>query len=405
MQPIKSRWTRNSQLYQLPGVSPEGRYKFRSVSSVGGMNYLDEYGEYQQVDLTPRETPHPDYDFVIDKADYTLLISLNGSRLIYPDRNNSDKWLKLPAPNLITRRGQLDGNSAQFTSPVSPVEIRWTGNQITFDIELPSDIGLASYSFPYESSGLAYSELIGLFQHLKVFEKLHPENSVPIAISATGTHIDLAWNPAGLTYPLIIDPTVIVSIAAEGDDGDSKNGTSLDTTGFIGMGELSGLYHAFFRFALAIPKSATIDNASLDVQGRNIVGSGNIIADISAELATNPGQITVIAEYTTSVGNLTVASANWTFDVGTLPLNSYSTTGDFAEVVEEIVGQDAWADGNHILLHFRTNAATSGAFANVYNFAVGSRLAKLTVDYTEAVGGTLRQFYQSTRRSGGLYRI
>jgi len=187
-----------------------------------------------------------------------------------------------------------------------------------------------------------------------------------------------------VTWPVLIDPTVNESIAANGDDARSfwVNGTAFNTFttgdeantgGRIG----ASIAYAGLRFqTIAIPNTATIDSATLTLRMTLVGGSPDVSVygndtDDAAAWATPGNRIKNIAKTTAFT-----QKTSWTSDV--------DDTVDVTAVVAEILARTGWASNNDIAFAIFNNA---GAGTHFVQFAALEHAtlteARLSIDYTE----------------------
>lgn len=153
------------------------------------------------------------------------------------------------------------------------------------------------------------------------------------------------------TYPVFIDPTVDVDVAAGGDDGYVDVSTSsIDTSSTslrVGLG-LTQTYHAFYRFdGITIAQSSYVMNAYLTVVGSYFSGSYyNYFTKIYADDQNDPAAPTTYADY---MGRTTTtASVDWD---GFFGLSSH-TSPNLSTVVQELVNSYDYSNEAIQILHY-----------------------------------------------------
>lgn len=227
-------------------------------------------------------------------------------------------------------------------------------------------------------------------------------NQLELVATVNGAVITETWtgkakvilNPAtrirtlsdAVAYPVEIDPTVNVSVAAGANDGYSYGASSWAANGTkmaFGRGGGGALYHPGIRFtSIAVDQGATITSATLTIKARTSSGVGGA-GTIFARAADNPPNFDSsnppqsVSRTTAS----TAVAASTAQDV-----RNYDVTA----IVQEIVNRAGWASGNALATAW-VGTGTTGNFTyfEAYEYA-GSDQASLSITYTAAAGGTAK---------------
>lgn len=247
-------------------------------------------------------------------------------------------------------------------------------------IEFRSSAGETLWHFTapraWDSEG---TETTGVMSFYRVGNTRHVAVRIPRAF------VDAA------VFPLFVDPTVTVDVAAGADDYDvtvtgSTYFSAITPSFFFGkssFGNEAG--GAIFR-DVGIPAASTITEAVLTVTAAG-GGSAATSVLVRCEDADNPTRPTNL----TSFNALTYVSPDtaWAtvpaFTVGT----AYSTP-DFKGTLQEVIDRAGWASGNgvHVVLYENGSTGTGGRTAATYENGTYAE-PSLYVEYTGGITATI----------------
>ncbi len=385
--PIKAEWTPNSRKFSK-GFLPDGREQFALHIGMGAINYHDG-AEYQEIDLTPVVSDHPSFDWMIDKAPYRSYWKNNGDRRVFPNRNNISKYLDLPVPAFLGALGSptQTGSKLVWKSTDIDVEIAFRNTRITFDVILRADPGFTSIAFPISKIGMSDTEVGTLLSGLKVYEQDKVDGIVrPLDWEIKGNHINVSWDLTGMNYPIVIDPTLDIDIAANADDGYRSPTFYTNSNTFLAFGNLSAsVYHTALRFLGVTIKGTTITDAYVTGIANNVVDITTTVCrvEIDAEDHDNPGQIATGdsgADFDSRVR--TTAKDPWN------PIEAFSSTGSpydsdpFVSVLQELADRPTFGD-DAVIIFLNDDGSDSSATRafSAFNHTTDDP-ASLHVEYT-----------------------
>lgn len=194
-----------------------------------------------------------------------------------------------------------------------------------------------------------------------------------------------------VVYPVLIDVTLNLSIAANADDGDQGITTawnnSYGSTGDHIIYDPSGTSNSYmpgWRFtSVTVPAGATINSATLTLTFTRAGSSGaGPTATVYGHAADNSGA------WGTSDGpkNRTKTTANAAFGAwgGGLSV-PFTRNITVTTIVAEICGRGGWASGNALSLFATFTDGSSAAYQYIDDLAGGSSgIAALAIDYTSS---------------------
>lgn len=172
-------------------------------------------------------------------------------------------------------------------------------------------------------------------------------------------------------------PTLTATIDDGADDAQEAAGT-VTVTGAVVNCNNSNQYIGFRFQGTELPQGATINSAVLSVyltsgsyDTPQVTQYGQLIANAPA-FTTNASDI--------SGRTLTTAGVPWTATPGG---TGWRQPPDITAVVQEIVDQEAWAEGNYFAVILKGNNASSLLRLNAYESGTATR-AYIVIDYSTA---------------------
>lgn len=373
-------------------------------AQIGAVCYRSDTGELRSIDTTIRDLG--DGNIGVEWAPYKFRLHETGIGFDFQSREGG---------NVTVTLSGIGGEKFDSTVALTP-DI--TDNAITFrDVRPGCDIVFqclnqrvktlrllrdahAPRSFEWavvsDKPELIDSTLIGTDAAGNPLELVATVNGAVVTETWTGK-AKVILDPAtrirslsdGVTYPVEIDPTVNVSVAAGADDGFEERKTSAfwnssNTNNVFGRGNGSPGYdkHLGIRFQnVGVPQGATITSATLTVK-TGYCNSGTVSGTLFGRLEENPGVFNS-SNFPSQVArtSASVAAGPW----------SANTTYNIAvtNIVQELVNQSGFASGNAMGL-MAINAETTYhiIYVEAFELPAGAPPA-LSVTYT-AAGGTAR---------------
>lgn len=181
-------------------------------------------------------------------------------------------------------------------------------------------------------------------------------------------------------YPITIDVTVDVSVAAGADDCGVYNTNFTNTTHSYYLDSTTyNPYMGFARF-LNVTVEGTIDVSYLTLSARG--GSASGVTDIYGEDADNPGQVADKTDFDGRV--LTTATVQWSPSAW-VAQTEYNTSS-INTIIQEIVDRGGWSSGNAMNIKtVDTQTAACSAHSKDSNTG-GAEAPALHIEYTAAAG-------------------
>jgi hypothetical protein len=438
-------------------VADVGDGKRALVSQIGAMHY-DNSGAWEEIDTTWNPTtgawqyemttaPYQAYarnvlnagNVVEYRARTGESVTFQPLALNWRDINNSQHQIANPQSvatqvqddKLLWPNGYGSGKHLSWTAHPTRLQklltIDTAGDLIPPANYLGADIHLElTFAFSYSASVTAFidgvawnksstlttashiefrnaaNETLWAFQQPKAWDSAGAETSGTMRVYQSGAlHVAVRFPRAfvdAATFPLFMDPTVTVSVAAGDFDGrvnltlDGDNVLFATETAYR-MGSISNnRYQNWTGFALAVPPGATVGTATVTLTaGFTANGDASILDpfDITAEAADDGagiGEGRSAADLWNAAH--TTASVAWNFSTATVAGNT-GTTPNIATVVQEIVNRAGWVSGN--VLNVRITHPT---FVSAYHLIAAFENttydpASLYVEYTEGEPVTL----------------
>ena len=371
-------------------------------------NYNDENEAWKDIDLTPVEV---DGKLIVDKAPYSLQV-FSGTRIIYRG-NRLKETLEVSVQGAsdvlpIVKDGGIYWENALQDTDINLVLSR-TG--VAFRAIIKTNKGPKTVVWDYVmDESVDPTNYVGDVYVVDAAMK-SVKNAVRTDTKLTGgrktfslsvTFEDLVktrnletripyWGE-GITYPVLIDPTVNENITTDStDDGSENVGTAIWlANGTSGVNDdgiynlYSGLYtgNSGLRFTTVdVANAATIDSAQITVEIISTSGSPNgariygddVDSAAAFSSASLPSGITKTTAFTTLNS---IATGSYAIDVKT--------------IVQELVNRAGWAANNNMRFGLFGANITSGSgdwrFADT-GHATGAP-ATLSITYTAAGGGS-----------------
>ena len=300
-----------------------------------------------------------------------------------------DSYASLPAPSTQVLTGGNPVLQLQFqfawsaTLTVWVDGVQWTGGGGAPTLTTGSAI---EFRRPNNSVAFAFRNPFAVSADRKIQSGL-------MRVSRSGSNIlveiriSQAWLEAAV-YPVIVDPTVDVSVAAGADDGfwreSSAEYSNTAVAGTIGNANVSGrIYNSFYRFT-GITVSGTINVSYITLKANALVGS-TVNTKVFADDQSAPGAITSSAD-----GNgrtRTTAGVDW--DISTFNSGTSYNSPSINTVIQELVDSYSYSGGVVQIIHDDDGSTFENYIAQYfYDNAAGDAPA-LHIEYTAGGGGAV----------------
>lgn len=354
-QEVIEKRTENSKTYYLGKVGKNDKYALDV--SMGAIHYKDNYNssteQWKDIDLTwnnGKITKAP-YELTIDGNSVTIRDKKTGSIVALTLSSIGGK--SVSKPSLLFSKGKATATNIAVDTDL---EIVADNTRVKFTRILKSD------KAPVESKfGLAQVGSGIKIDYQAKDSDTNTNKKVKVNASLINGVLTETVDTIGLTYPVRVDPTLEVIVAASNSDcWVYWNGVWLIdvASNYAGLGYLNGgVYMGGMgaRFAgVTVPNVATITTAYMNVTASGSLALNDVNLRIVGNDADNAAVFSTIANYQdrrgTDVGgatndNRTTAQATWD-GVGAWVLGTSYLTPEFKTVVQEIVNRGGWASGN-----------------------------------------------------------
>ena len=393
----------NSKTFDLGGG-------VRRVSvSQGTIHYKDALGSWQDIDDQFNEPDDTTFTAKFTKCYYFVRIGENGSRRIYPDRNDLSYWIQLDKPNGINMSNPAKtGNTWTWDYPHAQIIIQMQSSQVKFSFILKDAQAPTSITIPFSVQGITRTGNI-LYHNGTPCGELRK----PIAIDANFIHRDctatfgagqvtISLDTTGLSFPIDIDPTVNLQVSADSDDMTVQweSGawhTYFPTDNVIFLGGVTGddRQGSGMRFLNAnLPAGATITTASMTFRCRQNSGGTTVKTYITGGIETSPATFTTLADYQarrgTVVGGadnskITTTQVAWEGDANWVNGNDY-TSPEIKTVIQEQLNTIGAITNIVLFCDDHDNRSSANSYWLAYNHVGSSTYApKLDITYSNPV--------------------
>ena len=351
------------------------------VASIDDLHYQS--GGWQEIDTTVQPSNDAAFDDEVDQTPYRVRVK-DGNRRVWPRRDVPDEYIDFGRPEFQRTNGRYavipwdgrrrEGNTVVFFRNDAELRVTFAGGRIKMNLVLLSAPSSTRWRFPVSITGLTRqgARLVSNRDGTTV------ATLAPFELDdAAGIHRDIAGtfgghpdyqgayvvqpDLSGLTYPVVIDPTVDVSVAASGDDGRWASGSFNNAS--VGI-NISNGGNGFFRFTgLSALDGATIDVAYLTVVASSTLTANTASVTIRAAAADNQAAPTTEAECTAPTR--TTASVNWSAIQSFTSGSSYNTPS-IVSVIQEMADNGYLASGV-ALIYLEDNAGSAARGVSSYD--------------------------------------
>lgn len=351
---------KNSKTTYL-GKAPDGRNRYALDASIGAVQMKGEGEDWQ--DIKPRIVKTAT-GWRIDGAPYSLELSSDGGRRIFPNRQDRSKYIHLPAMAFFkTLPKRIEGNSIICSAPKFDVIFRFTNTGIQFQVLIKEPVTFDRITLDMDSAGLDILQLLKATSGLGIPRPRLIDSTTPfpqerwLDWSLKDGQLELGFDLTGLKFPVLLkNSTLEVSVAASADDCQRRLQTSSYfglTDTYIAAGDYSTSYYDYstgMRFLnITIPQGATIDNGTVLKLVAAYLENAIAATIIEGEDADTTLTFSTAADYDARIH--TTASIPWTpaaWVTGTV----YNSP-ELKTIIQEIVDRALWVSGNSMVLFWR----------------------------------------------------
>ncbi len=376
----------------------QGNQRFVLDSAVGSLHYSDG-ANWQEINTDWVNSTETGYADKCDQAHFITHVDSNSGRKIYPRRGitteyfilgrpqywNGSQWRNLNLPARVRSGADLDWDGAN-----TAVKIDHTGSQLKVTVTLKSVIAAAPVRWPLTLVGLTWSNFTLVAQSDGAVVTVFPQ---PSLTDATGVYRSIPtayvggaieYNPdlSGLTYPVVIDPTVDLDVGASADDAwEQLNGSgvppgtvNLTAENILAPGNWAWGHWGARWTSVSVPNAATITSCYIRVVGH--ASFATMHSDVKFQNADSG------AQFTTSSGDITgrtfTSAVAWdaTMTGGT----TYDNSPSLVSACQTVVNRAGWSSGNSMVVVLKANTSCN---ATVKSYDAGaSYYPKIHIEYT-----------------------
>jgi hypothetical protein len=395
---------KNSRTTYLGKASGKERYSLDAC--IGAVQMKEPGGEWQ--DIRPCLIRDAD-GWHIEGAPYHAEIKDDGTRLFCPDRNERNKYLRLPAPviftgldkNVITNPVKLDLVSLpnQITMPAEWGEIRviFSNTGMHFEVLFlkapPPDIfGKDSprLLLDAEMAGCDISTLLmsssgaGIPAPRLVKDNGEFTEERKLDWSYKNGQMELGFDLGELGFPVLLKNTTIdVQVGASADDGKCYSGvfSTSDTT--VPLGYSSGARHMFARWT-GVTVSGTVEAAYVSLYIHQSYGGTKILKVYFVD-EDNPAAPTSEAEF---LADPLTTGTDWD---DSLPAGGWRDSPSLVNDMQNYVDSYAISD-DAVMAQIKDDGGSSGNYGNIrmHDYSGNTYGPKLHIEYT-AGGGAIEK--------------
>jgi hypothetical protein len=349
---VAEQWTASSRTYT------DGRSK-RLVASVGTINYEDG-GRWHEPAPTVVPSDDPAYECMVAFAPYRAYFSASGARKVYPDRNDPDAWIEVPAARFSGGRTftKTTDTGYKHVSSTHEVQLRFDSWQIVYDVVFFDAPETNTLLFEYTPNGMTDEEVLALFGGNVQVDAGGNEKLVQTAV-ADGL-ITVTFD-RDVAYPLLVDPTITPQVDETGCDGweDESAGNAFITGTHAFANEADQVIG--LCFTVTGPSSGdTIDSSFLTMYIRSGIDDEPLHILCAEDVDDAAVFQEVVGDFAGRLASCTTATDTWDeTDLGASTDQAYEwgaaagdpTNGaDIGPMVQEVVNRGGWASGNRLAL-------------------------------------------------------
>lgn len=374
--------------------------------SLASLHYLDENGQWQDVDTTPVDTGA---EFRVDEVNVPVQlpkVAVDPTVIVVGDQTVT---IRIVGADPVTASQQ--GDRILYTDVFSQTDIAYQvepdslrefltfkgpGHPTTFtyQVETPLTVSVEKGEVVFRNTdGQPVGKLLRPFVTVSATDTRWGE------LSLNGNRLTMRLpDLSNLSYPIVVDPTFYRDVTAGADDGYAVPAWSSWNSGDVrvnfGKGLSGETYETAVRFTnVTIPQGTQITQSKVKFRADNTQSNSSVKVTIAAADGIDNDQIDNYNEWNTTTR--TTASVNWTIPSWTSGTDYY--TPDFSTVVQEAVNESNFNDT--FLIFFDDNGSSTGATRSAYSYDGSTSYApELQVTYNVKTSYFRTQF---TGRSNG----
>jgi hypothetical protein len=359
--------------HRLPDA-PDGRRRYVLDASIGALHYQDAQGVWQEIDDDLVDDGADGFTVKTAATSYLLRAAGDGKRRLYPNRHDLTRYIELGGlPALGTP--QRGPNYLLWDRPNFAVRIRTAPETLKFIVVLKNADAPTSFSFTASLVGLTRQGQLLLADGVPVARIRKPSTvdaegtEREATISFAGGKITVSLDTTGLVFPIELDPTVEVSVAATGDDvslygvtteGANGNFISDNNTWYAGDYPAGkGLYSAARFVSVTIPGGATASNCHLTLIAATTLSATACNTRLWGNDTATPAPPTNVTTFWALVK--TTEYADW----NNIPAWSAGTSYDSADIssiIQELLNSYNYSSGADVQIMWWNNASSAGAY-------------------------------------------
>jgi hypothetical protein len=418
---------KNAKIQYLGKASGRDRYVLDAfIGAVQMRSFPNREGEGQWQDIKPCLIRDAD-GWHIEGAPYYAEIKDDGTRLFCPDRNERNKYLRLPAPalfsglaqNVVSNPANLDGTITpnQITMPTDWGEMRiiFGNTGMHFEILFTKAPPLAVFGkdsprilLDAETAGIDIEQLLKSRSGIGIPRPRLMATSLEAMISESqekwlewnykNGQLELGFDFGDLQFPILLKNTTIdVSVGAGADDGWVRS-SNFNTNTEVRAGNWAsggGAYNSWVRFTgITIPQSSTINVAYLTCYDSGSFGTP--LTKIYADDQNDPVAPTTAADY----NGRTLTSAG--VDEDGNPGSGWHNTNSIVSVIQELVNSYDYSN-EAIQIMWKNDGSTGDncRFSLAWDYGDHSKAPAIHIEYT-AGGATPKTSAETGTGAEGL---
>ncbi len=420
--------SKNSKHF-LTGILPDGALQMQAVIGGDISHYKDNNGVWQDIDFSLSESAPAPFTHQFTKGHYSVLINANTGKLrIYPDRQDNSKYIVIGTVNNTAVNVQvIDKHLVRISKNTPDVTYNFflTDKGIKTNIVLKNSNAPSSYNFEFKLSGgltrqgreiYDGNKIVGTLPNPFLYDSSADPEYRGVAESFENGAVTLTVNLSGLTYPVIIDPTLTVQPST--NDSTMKKGTPTTNYGTNISLQIAGdaggtLYERTiinFNFA-SLPSGIIIVSAAMSLYRYGYFNSDAVGRTYTALRCTRTNWTEGGVAWDTYDGtnNWTASGGDYTttdYNQETVPaignwmdFSSLKAQVDYAinntsEIIHIIIAEDTESAGDYTSQFYSNDYTTDTALRPKliinYNYAIVlTELINLSDDISKLAGKDL----------------
>ncbi len=397
MRALRNLWAPTSRLYDR---GDEGQPQKRVLDcSIGWQNYHDG-NSWREIDAGHSEPDGNGFHARFTRTPRLIRLGEDGKKRVYPVPGNDQVWVQLRKPEELalgrptSKRGGIwtwNRDAYAFSLVVGPSGIK-------FRLVLKRPVGVNTLHIPFDSRGLTRQgrrllhdgEVVALLRtptitHAGMNEDDEP---IPVDVRFEPGMVVLEFDPAGMVYPISIDPPLDLQVEADTDDCIRYGATTFTLDGpqvpYWCHTSVDDIQWGCRWTSVTVPQGATIDTAYMSWCAIENQDNPGVTVTLRGEDADDSATFSTYTDF----DNRLRTSASASYVVPSVSMNVWYDTSELKTLIKEVVDRASWASGNAMAL-LQDDPGTTGA-----NISYGrshdsdpTKAAKLHIEYTVAMAG------------------